>query len=151
MASFSRYKSEGLIKEISINVSLACLLSLCDLSLGIWCYSVHSDTSRRNLNRRLYLQKREKVGNDSPVDRLSEPRVKKCSQNPSIRLKLGQQHVPEDSIKHPSKGIVCLCFPPHPPPPVPRQKESWVEYGNSERCHGIIEGGRSFDYDFRIA
>ena len=40
MASFFRYKSEGLIKEISTNVVLTCLLSLCDRSLVICCNSV---------------------------------------------------------------------------------------------------------------
>ena len=40
MVSFSPYKSEGLITEISNNVALTCLLSLCDCSLVIWCHSV---------------------------------------------------------------------------------------------------------------
>ena len=38
--SFSRYKSEGFIKEISTIVALTCLLSLCDRSLVNWCHSV---------------------------------------------------------------------------------------------------------------
>ena len=89
MASFSRYKSEGLIKEISTNVALTCLLSLCDRSwqFGAILFSISSieDPS---------LKERE-GSKRSPVDRPSRPRnrAKKYSQNSSIRLKLGQRHV----------------------------------------------------------
>ena len=39
MASFSPYKSEGFIKEVSTNVAFTCLLSHCHRSLVIWCHS----------------------------------------------------------------------------------------------------------------
>ena len=58
MASFSRYKSEGLINEISTNVAITCLLSLCDCSLVIWCHSVYA-ISGDILNRRP-ISKRER-------------------------------------------------------------------------------------------
>ena len=37
--SFSRYKSEGFIKEVSTNVAFTCLLSHCHRSLVIWFHS----------------------------------------------------------------------------------------------------------------